>query len=220
MMKFTVDMIEEALRKPLPGLKAQLRMAPRPGPLTPHTPQSTPRKSGVLILLFPSEYTGELCFVLTRRTEHVAEHKGQISLPGGAVDPDDPSIAHTAVRESCEEVGVCNDAMRILGSLTPVYIPPSDFCVQPYVASMLQHPQFLPQPEEVAEIIEVPLPYLLDEKILLLKNGCLTMRLNKSHFLMFMETRYGAQLRLCYRNLQLFWRDYSKSKTRIIVLVS
>lgn len=163
-MKFTVNMIEVALRKPLPGIKAQLRMAPRPGSLRSPTPQSTPRKSGVLILLFPSEETGELCFVLTRRTESVADHKGQISLPGGAVDPDDPSIAYTAMREACEEVGVCSDVMRILGPLTPIYIPPSDFCVQPYVAYMSQSPHFFPQPEEVADIIEVPLPYLLDEK--------------------------------------------------------
>jgi 8-oxo-dGTP pyrophosphatase MutT (NUDIX family) len=163
-MKFTVNMIEAALRKPLPGVKAQLRMAPRPGSLKLPTPQSTPRKSGVLILLFPSMETGELCFVLTRRTESVADHKGQISLPGGAVDPDDPSIAYTALREACEEVGVCSDVMRILGPLTPIYIPPSDFCVQPYVAYMSQPPQFFPQPEEVAEIIEVPLPHLLDQQ--------------------------------------------------------
>jgi len=163
-MKFTVNMIEAALRKPLPGIKAQLRMAPRPGSLKLPTPQSTPRKSGVLILLFPSVETGELCFVLTRRTEIVADHKGQISLPGGAVNPDDPSIAYTALREACEEVGVCSDVMRILGPLTPIYIPPSDFCVQPYVAYMSQSPQFFPQPEEVAEIIEVPLTHLLDQQ--------------------------------------------------------
>jgi hypothetical protein len=54
--------------------------------------------------------------------------------------------------------------MRILGHLTPIYIPPSDFCVQPYVAYMSQSPQFFPQPEEVAEIIEVPLPHLLDQQ--------------------------------------------------------
>lgn len=164
MLKFTVEMIEAELRKPLPGVKAQLRMAPRPGSLKLPTPQSTPKKSGVLILLFPSIKTDELCFVLTRRTESVADHKGQVSLPGGAVDPDDPSIAHTALREACEEVGVCSDTMRILGSLTPIYIPPSDFCVQPYVAYLSQPPQFFPQPEEVAEILEVPLPFLLDEK--------------------------------------------------------
>lgn len=164
MLKLTVEMIEAELRKPLPGVKAQLRMAPRPGSLKLPTPQSTPKKSGVLILLFPSIKTDELCFVLTRRTESVADHKGQVSLPGGAVDPDDPSIAHTALREACEEVGVCSDTMRILGSLTPIYIPPSDFCVQPYVAYLSQPPQFFPQPEEVAEILEVPLPFLLDEK--------------------------------------------------------
>jgi len=164
MLIFTADMIEAGLRKPLPGLKAQLRMAPRPGSLKPPSPESKPRKSGVLILLFPSLKTGELCLVLTRRTESVADHKGQISLPGGAVDPDDPSIAYTALREACEEVGVCGENIRILGSLTPIYIPPSDFCVQPYVAHLSHPPQFEPQPKEVAEIIEVPLPYLLDEK--------------------------------------------------------
>jgi len=164
MPRITVEMIEAELRKPLPGVKAQIRMAPRPGSLKPPTPQSTPRKSGVLVLLFPSEKTGNLCLVLTRRTENVADHKGQISLPGGAVDPEDHSIAHTALREACEEVGVCSDAMRILGALTHIYIPPSDFCVQPYVAYMAQSPHFFPQPEEVAEILEVPLSFLLDEK--------------------------------------------------------
>lgn len=163
MVNITADMIEFALQKDLPGVKAQLRMAPRPGELKMPSPRSRPRKSGVLVLLFPSPDSGELCLVLTRRTETVADHKGQISLPGGAVDPDDPSIAHTALREACEEVGVCGDTMRLLGSLTPIYIPPSDFCVQPYVAYLSHPPQFFPQPEEVAEILEVPLPYLMDE---------------------------------------------------------
>lgn len=163
MPKITAEMIESALQKDLPGVKAQLRMAPRPGSLQKPSPQSTPRKSGVLILLFPSPESDDLCLVLTRRTESVADHKGQISLPGGAVNPDDPSIAYTALREACEEVGVCSDTMRILGSLTPIYIPPSDFCVQPYVAYLSHPPRFYPQPEEVAEILEVPLPYLMDD---------------------------------------------------------
>lgn len=161
---FTVDMIEGALRKPLPGLKAQLRMAPRPGSLKLPEPHRMPRKSGVLVVLFPDAVRDDLCLVLTRRTERVADHKGQISLPGGAADPEDASIVHTALREACEEVGVCSDAMRVLGSLTPVYIPPSDFCVQPYVAYLSSPPQFSPQPEEVAEILEVPLSHLLDER--------------------------------------------------------
>jgi 8-oxo-dGTP pyrophosphatase MutT (NUDIX family) len=93
----------------------------------------------------------------------LSDHKGQISLPGGAVIRK-PEHAHTALREACEEVGVCSDAVRILGALTPIYVPPSDFCVQPYVAYMAHSPQFFPQPEEVAEIIEVPLRFLFDEK--------------------------------------------------------
>lgn len=162
-MKLTAHMIEKALHKPLPGLKAQLRMAPQPGTLTTPSSRSNPRKGSVLILLFPNTVHKELCFLLTRRTESVADHKGQISLPGGAVDPVDPSIAHTAVREACEEVGVCSDEIRILGSLTPIYIPPSDFCVQPFVAHLPRVPKLVPQPDEVAEILEVPLSYLLNE---------------------------------------------------------
>src|SRR5271157_6489707 len=122
----TADRVAALLRRPLPGRAAQMCMAPIPRPLDPLTPDHQPRRAGVLLLLYPAEEKGGLCLVLTRRTESVADHKGQISLPGGAVDPGDPSTAHTALREACEEIGVCKDDVRLLGELTPVYIEPSD----------------------------------------------------------------------------------------------
>jgi 8-oxo-dGTP pyrophosphatase MutT (NUDIX family) len=161
---FTPDQIEAALRKPLPGVEAQMRMAPHPVSLSPPAPDHRPRKGGVLLLLYPSDNKDELCLVLTRRTDSVAEHKGQISLPGGSVEPQDSSTSQAAFREACEEIGVCSDDLRVLGSLTPLYVEASDFCIHPYVAYASRRPLFLSQPDEVAELLEVPLRHLLDER--------------------------------------------------------
>ena len=93
----------------------------------------------------------------------MGNHRGQISFPGGSVDPDDLSTAHTALREACEEIGVCETDLRLLGALTPLYIPPSDFRIYPHVAYALRRPAFCPQPAEVAELLEVPITHFLDE---------------------------------------------------------
>ena len=160
----TADRIEAALRRPLPGRAAQICMAPVPRPLDPPTPDHRTRRAGVLLLLYAVEEEGELRLVLTRRTESVGDHKGQISLPGGAVDPGDLSTAHTALREACEEIGICGDDVRLLGELTPVYIEPSDFCMQPHVACLPHRPVFELQRDEVAELLEVPVSHFLGER--------------------------------------------------------
>ncbi len=163
----TPDALQAALHQPLPGLAAQVRMAPSPRPMAPPTPHGhEPRRGGVLILLYPNGEDGQLHLVLTRRTDSVGTHRGQISFPGGSVDPEDASTAHTALREACEEVGACDSAadLRLLGDLTPLYIPPSDFCIYPHVAYTSQRPRFAPQPDEVAELLEVPLSHFLDER--------------------------------------------------------
>lgn len=160
----TPDGIQAALCRPLPGRKAQKRMAPDAGlPILP-LPDREPKQSGVLLLLYPSPETGDLSLLLTRRTETVADHKGQISFPGGGFEPHDTTVSDTAMREACEEVGVCSDDIRLLGPLTPLYIPPSNFCVHPFVAYTPYRPPFMAQPEEVAELLEVPLSHLLDER--------------------------------------------------------
>jgi 8-oxo-dGTP pyrophosphatase MutT (NUDIX family) len=159
----TIEQIETALRRPLPGLPAMVRMAPNPRPLYPPTPDHRPREGGVLVLLYPNGGEGTLHLVLTRRTDTVGNHRGQISFPGGSVDPDDLSTAHTALREACEEVGVCETDLRLVGALTPLYIPPSDFRIYPHVAFSPRRPAFRPQPAEVAELLEVPISHFLDE---------------------------------------------------------
>jgi 8-oxo-dGTP pyrophosphatase MutT (NUDIX family) len=155
--------IRQALGRPLPGRVAQIRMSIRPRlGLEVRPPGHQPRQGGVLILLYPEN--GRLHFPLTRRTETLEDHKGQISLPGGAREDDEP-LEWTALRETHEELGVDSQSVQVLGALTPLYIFPSDYCVTPYVAARSDRPTFVPDPIEVAEVLEVPLLTLLDPTI-------------------------------------------------------
>ena len=155
--------IRQALSRPLPGRVAQMRMStqPRPG-LEVRPPGHQPRQGGVLILLYPKD--GHLHFPLTRRTETLGDHKGQISLPGGAREGVEP-LEWTALRETHEELGVDPRSVKVLGGLTPLYIFHSDYCITPYVAARPTRPAFVPDPVEVAELLEVPLLTLLDPAI-------------------------------------------------------
>jgi 8-oxo-dGTP pyrophosphatase MutT (NUDIX family) len=114
-------------------------------------------KAGVLLLLY--ERAGRLCLLLTRRTELVLHHRGQISFPGGEQHSGE-SLEATALRETAEELGVDLGPARILGKLTPLYIPPSNYCIYPTVACLPGEPALRPQPDEVAEVIEVPVSHL------------------------------------------------------------
>jgi 8-oxo-dGTP pyrophosphatase MutT (NUDIX family) len=153
--------IEKGLWAPLPGIPAQLTMAPepRPGHKAYFEVEDTCRKAGVLLLLYPKG--GQLRILLTRRTERVNHHRGQISLPGGERHPGE-SLEATALREAAEELGIDLGAVRVLGKLTPLYIPPSNFCIYPLVAALPGPLEFRPQPDEVAEVIEPPVDGLAD----------------------------------------------------------
>lgn len=119
------------------------------------------RIGGIMVLLYPA--AEELHLVLTRRRPDLASHPGQISFPGGRNEPPE-TLQQTALRETEEEIGVPAQTVEVLGALTPIYIPPSDFQVFPFVGWMQngQRPSFSPQPAEVAEIIELPVGAFLD----------------------------------------------------------
>jgi 8-oxo-dGTP pyrophosphatase MutT (NUDIX family) len=157
----TLARIEKGLWAPLPGIPAQLAMAPEPrlGHKAYFEVEDTCRKAGVLILLYVKD--GRLRVLLTRRTEQVLHHRGQISLPGGEQHQGE-SLEATALRETVEELGTDLGAVRVLGRLTPLYIPPSNYCIYPTVASIPGPLEFHLQPEEVAEVIEAPLDALAD----------------------------------------------------------
>jgi 8-oxo-dGTP pyrophosphatase MutT (NUDIX family) len=159
-----LDDIRAALSGPLPGLNAHLKMAPqpRPGWNPDFALPADCRQGGVLILLYSR--AERLQLVLTRRTETVRSHKGQISLPGGKREGDE-SLIQTALRETCEELGVAPDGTEVIGRLSALYTPPSNYCIHPFVGHRSVAPAFRPDPVEVAEILEVPLAVLLDPTI-------------------------------------------------------
>lgn len=163
MSTLSIALVRRALRQPLPGLPAQLRMSPpgRPNVLPPNG--VPPREAGVLLLLYP--HGSGLHFVLTRRTDRLGSHSGQISLPGGRREPDDADFTATALREAYEELGVMLDDADVLGQLTELYVPPSHYLVHPIVAYLTQRPLFQPNADEVAEVIEAPLVILLNPDI-------------------------------------------------------
>ncbi len=156
-----LERIEKGLWSPVPGLPAQLRLAPEPRPW--HKAyfevEETSRKAGVLILLFEKE--SRLFTLLTLRTDSLLHHRGQISFPGGEQHPGE-SLEATALRETEEELGLDLGTVRVLGKLTPLYIAPSNYVVYPTVAFLPGVPVFTPQPTEVAEIIEAPVDHLAD----------------------------------------------------------
>ncbi len=119
--------------------------------------------AAVLILVYDCD--GEAHVVFTERTNHVEHHKGQISFPGGARDDDDDSLAATALRETFEEIGVRPDDVEIIGQLDDM-VTISNFRVTPFVGILYERSQysFVLNEHEVAQVVEVPLEFLLDER--------------------------------------------------------
>ncbi len=163
-LKYYTVKLSERLRKPLPGLDSQLLMASRKRMRFPFRTAvlSSAKPSGVLILLYP--YKEDIYIVLMKRPDYTGVHSGQISLPGGKFEKTDRDLIETAVREAKEEVGIDPSAVNIIGTLTPLYIPPSNYIVTPVVAWSDSRPEFKKEPREVDEIIEVSLSDFLDDK--------------------------------------------------------
>lgn len=124
----------------------------------PVTPQQA--AAAVLIALIPRP--SGIQVLLTRRTDHLHHHAGQISFPGGRMEDDDKSLVETALREANEEVGLVASALEILGVL-PVFGTPSGFCITPVVGLLGENPALRLDAFEVAEAFEVPLDFLLEQ---------------------------------------------------------
>ncbi|MEX0936474.1 MAG: CoA pyrophosphatase [Pirellulales bacterium] len=115
------------------------------------------RPAAVLILLYPHQ---EIVLPLTLRPPHLPQHAGQICLPGGLVEPDETS-QQAALRELDEELGV-RDGLQIIGRLSELYVFVSGFRVTPWLAVREDQPTMIPNPDEVSQVIEVPLAALAD----------------------------------------------------------
>lgn len=116
------------------------------------------RQAGVLMTLFPKN--GEWNIVLIERNANDRDHHGgQISFPGGKAEPSDGTMLNTALREAEEEVGIAQHQVKILGGLTELYIPVSNFQVHPFLGYLEATPTYRVQVEEVNAVLEAPLSH-------------------------------------------------------------
>jgi 8-oxo-dGTP pyrophosphatase MutT (NUDIX family) len=150
---------------PLPGTSSHYKMAPEirireleaEGII-----KKNPKKAGVMALFYPNdEDLTHLLLILRKSYEGV--HSNQVSFPGGKEEKQDKDLLATALRETYEEVGIEPEQVQVIRSVSQVYIPPSNFEVTPYVGIFRKTHPFVLQQDEVAKIIEVPLPDFMDD---------------------------------------------------------
>ena len=144
----TLDEVRERITKSLNGRE---RHGSRPVDSIP---------AAVLVLVVARD--GALCVVFTKRTERVAHHKGQISFPGGIIEPDDESEEAAALREAEEEIGLNPEDVEVLGLLDDLAGRAAPFVITPVLALARRPVAFRADPDEVERILEVPLAFLLE----------------------------------------------------------
>lgn len=160
-----VKNLQFALSNELPGNRAHREMISyaRPSAEIVQTLNVNPRHSAVLILLYQEDEQWH--FPLIKRQAYNGVHSKQISLPGGQVDEGDVDLAFTSLRETHEEIGVAPDRIKLIGQLSEIYIPPSNFLVTPFVGYLNQHTEFIREEKEVNRIIKTGVKELMDLSI-------------------------------------------------------
>lgn len=158
-----IQNLEHKLRLPLPGRESQLKMAHITRRFYVDAPKQA-RQAAVLAALFLKN--NEWTVVLIERNPNDNDrHGGQISFPGGKYEPADSNMLATALRETEEEVGISRNEVKVLGGLTELYIPVSNFQVHPFVGFLEKHPTYVLQEEEVNSVLEVPLSIFQDPSL-------------------------------------------------------
>ena len=146
----------------LPGVEAQYRMAhvirPRPSKIPVNA-----KESAILALFFPNDDDWSLALIQRNNDNPNDRHSGQISFPGGRKENTDKNLEETALREAEEEIGIIKEDVRILGALTDLYIPVSNFKVQGYVGLLPYKPDFTPNKSEVRTILQPTISNLRDK---------------------------------------------------------
>lgn len=152
----------------LPGEEAHLKLAPmfRLEELKkPDFQQKKPKHAAVLAVFYP-DAKSRTNFVLILRKTYKGVHSNQVGFPGGRFEKEDPDLEFTALRETEEEVGIAREDVQVLKQLTRLYIPPSNFWVQPFIGMMHRTPLLIPQEEEVESVLEIDLDDFLSDSCL------------------------------------------------------
>jgi 8-oxo-dGTP pyrophosphatase MutT (NUDIX family) len=164
-MKFIQTLKRQLENNDLPGKLAQHDMAhgERKTWLEDYQVPSNPKIAATLTLLYPKQEIWHIA-LMQRVSHHKDRHGGQVSFPGGKAEASDIDLKFTALREAEEELGIQPADVTILGQMTELYIPVSNFLVFPFIGFSEKTPDFQPQLTEVYRIIEAPLSVLLDKR--------------------------------------------------------
>jgi len=160
-----IKILEDRLQDPLPGLSAQKNMANfrlDEEQIKKYSVPQDHKKAAVMALVYPKH--GLWHTALMQRPESPYAHSKQVSFPGGGLENSDAGLMAAALRETEEEFGINRSNIQVLGALSELYIFVSNYLVAPYVGYLPEAPTFTPDPYEVAEIIEIPLHYLLEQE--------------------------------------------------------
>ena len=161
--------------------------------------------SAVMLPLY--QVKGEYHLVFTKRTQQVKEHKGQISFPGGVYQEGDGTLLETALRECAEEIGLMPGDVEVLGELDNVATQTSNYIISPFVAFIPWPYEFKISPQEIEEIIEAPLPALLDESYRREETIIIAGKRTTSYFFQYQgRVIWGATAAILSQFLEIFSR--------------
>lgn len=152
----------------LPAELAHMKMAPKErleALKNSNLEAKNPRIAAVMMLLYPKKDKTHL--VLIVRNAYNGVHSSQIAFPGGKYENTDLDFRETALRETHEEIGVAPEKIEVIKDFTPMYIPPSNFLVHPFLGISNEELSFYPDIREVAAIIELPLSVFLSDEIII-----------------------------------------------------
>ena len=161
-MEIISKQIKDVITEGLPGIEAQLKLSPESRSLFPDKKHKT--DAAILILLY-KDIEENICTVFMKRQAYNGAHSAQISFPGGKAETNDQSLLHTALRESKEEIGIDPKKVEIIGKLTELYIPVSNFMVHPYIGIAQSIPKFNIDKTEVDYLITFPVHKLISHTI-------------------------------------------------------
>ncbi len=168
--------------------------------------------SAVLLPIYDRE--GEFYILFTKRTEIVKDHKGQISFPGGAYEERDRTLLDTALRECSEEIGLPAEGIEVLGELDDIFTKGSSYCISPFVAIIPWPHSLRIHPEEVEEIIEVPVSALLDESCVRQETDIIDGQKVNAYFYHYQgKVIWGATARILTQFLEL-WTEVMNQRER------
>ncbi len=165
-MHLSVNFIKDKFQHPLPGEAAHIPLSPsgRGKSSEALSKVSHFKESAVALILY--ENHKKLNSILIQRQIYKGYHSGQVCFPGGKREDFDANLEETAIRESIEEIGLQKEKFNLLGELTPVYIPVSNFRIQPYVIHYNDTPLFSPDTREVKEVFSFPIEQLSQKNII------------------------------------------------------